>query len=89
MHAHRVSETSLLSTHAAQRNFNPMRNRTWKIKNPSVVNPITGQPVSFKLVPLSSECHTPHPSFIRLPSCLPACLPLMSTLASQPYLPLA
>lgn len=52
---HRVSEECLLSTHTAQRNCDPMRNRAWKIKNPSVVNPITGQPVSFKLVPLSSE----------------------------------
>lgn len=52
--AFRVSETPLLTTNAAQRNACPERSRAWKIKNPSVVNPITGQPVSFKLVPMAN-----------------------------------
>lgn len=36
------------------RSADAQRGRTWKIKNPKVVNPITGQPVAFKLVPTHS-----------------------------------
>lgn len=46
-----VTETPLLSVHAAQRDCAPERSRAWKIKNPGVINPITGQPVSWKLIP--------------------------------------
>ncbi|KAF6251268.1 copper amine oxidase [Scenedesmus sp. NREL 46B-D3] len=49
--AFRVSETPLLSVHQAMRTAKPEAGRAWKIKNPAVVNPITGQPVSFKLIP--------------------------------------
>eukprot|EP00879_Flechtneria_rotunda_P011264 GHRR01011766.1.p1 GENE.GHRR01011766.1~~GHRR01011766.1.p1 ORF type:complete len:590 (+),score=170.84 GHRR01011766.1:1269-3038(+) len=49
--AFRVTETPLLSTHAAMRMAAPEKARAWKIKNPLVINPITGQPVSFKLIP--------------------------------------
>jgi hypothetical protein len=50
-----VSETPLLSVHAAMRMAAPEKARAWKIKNPGVINPITGQPVSFKLIPTTSE----------------------------------
>ncbi len=49
-----VSETPLLSVHSAMRAADPARNRAWKVKNPNVINPITGQPVGFKLVPTHS-----------------------------------
>ncbi|KAI8475788.1 MAG: copper amine oxidase [Monoraphidium minutum] len=52
--AFQVSETPLLSVHQAMRVAAPERSRAWKIKNPSVINPITGQPVGFKLQPTSS-----------------------------------
>jgi Cu2+-containing amine oxidase len=51
-----VTETPLLSVHGAMRMAKPEAGRAWKIKNPAVVNPITGQPVSFKLIPQTSEC---------------------------------
>lgn len=54
--AFRVSETPLLSVHAAMRMAAPEKARGWKIKNPAVINPITGQPVSFKLIPTTSKC---------------------------------
>jgi primary-amine oxidase len=54
--AFRVTETPLLSVHQAMRMAKPEAGRAWKIKNPAVVNPITGQPVSFKLIPQTSEC---------------------------------
>jgi Cu2+-containing amine oxidase len=50
-----VTETPLLSVHSAMRMAKPEAGRAWKIKNPAVVNPITGQPVSFKLIPQTSE----------------------------------
>lgn len=53
--AFRVSETPLLSVHAAMRMAAPEKARGWKIKNPAVINPITNQPVSFKLIPTTSE----------------------------------
>jgi primary-amine oxidase len=49
--AFQVTETPLLSVHAAQRMADPIRSRAWKIKNPNIINPITGQAVSFKLIP--------------------------------------
>jgi len=49
--AFQVTETPLLSVHSAQRMADPVRSRAWKIKNPNIINPITGQPVSFKLLP--------------------------------------
>ncbi|WIA35530.1 hypothetical protein OEZ86_003956 [Tetradesmus obliquus] len=49
--AFRVTETPLLSVHSAMRMAKPEAGRAWKIKNPAVINPITGQPVSFKLIP--------------------------------------
>ncbi len=52
--AFRVSETPLLSVHAAMRDAAPERSRAWKIKNPEVVNPITGQAVAYKLQPMSA-----------------------------------
>lgn len=52
--AFRVSETPLLSVHAAMRMAAPEKARGWKIKNPAVINPITGQPVSFKLIPTTN-----------------------------------
>ena len=57
--AFRVAETPLLSVHGAMREADPARSRAWKIKNPGVINPITGQPVAFKLVPSGSECPLP------------------------------
>jgi primary-amine oxidase len=51
-----VTETPLLTTHAAMRMAAPEKARVWKIKNPAVINPISGQPVSFKLIPTTSEC---------------------------------
>lgn len=50
-----VTETPLLTVHAAQRMAAPERARSWKIKNPEVVHPITGQAVSWKLLPQSSK----------------------------------
>lgn len=52
--AFRVSETPLTSVHAAMRTAAPEKARCWKLKNPSVINPITGEPVAFKLVPGTS-----------------------------------
>lgn len=52
--AFKVSETPLLTVHQAMREAAPERSRAWKVKNPAVINPITGQPVGFKLVPTHS-----------------------------------
>jgi primary-amine oxidase len=49
-----VTETDLLSVHAAMRPPAPEKARAWKIKNPSVLNPITGKPVAFKLIPTAA-----------------------------------
>lgn len=52
--AFRVTETPLLTVHSAMRMAAPEKARAWKIKNPAVINPVTGQPVSFKLIPTTS-----------------------------------
>ncbi|KAF8068451.1 maoI [Scenedesmus sp. PABB004] len=44
-------ETDLTSTSAAQRATAPDKARIWKIKNPAVLNPVSGAPVAFKLMP--------------------------------------
>lgn len=38
-----VTERPLLSVHEAMREAAPFRSRAWKVKNPGVINPITGQ----------------------------------------------
>jgi primary-amine oxidase len=50
-----VTETDLLSVHAAMRDPAPHKARAWKVKNPRMLNPVTGKPVAFKLVPTASS----------------------------------
>jgi primary-amine oxidase len=52
--AYAVGETALESTHQAQRMCAPEQARHWKIKNPAHINPITQEPVSYKLLPGSN-----------------------------------
>jgi hypothetical protein len=52
--AFRVAETYLDTTSAAQRLCCPEQARHWKIKNPAAVNPITREPVAYKLLPGSN-----------------------------------
>lgn len=47
-------ETDLTTTAAAQRTTAPELGRIWKIKNPAVLNPITQQPVAYKLMPMAA-----------------------------------
>ena len=49
-----VTETDLLSVHAAMRPAAPEKARAWKIKNPRAINPVTGKPVAFKLLPATA-----------------------------------
>jgi primary-amine oxidase len=44
-------ETDLTTTSAAQRLVAFDKARIWKIKNPAVLNPITHNPVAYKLMP--------------------------------------
>ena len=50
-----VTETDLLSVHAAMRDPAPGKARAWKIKNPRAINPVTGKPTAFKLVPAAAS----------------------------------
>ncbi|WOO78822.1 Copper amine oxidase 1 [Vanrija pseudolonga] len=43
----------------------PMKNRVFKITNPNVINPISGKPVSYKLVPAPSQLMIAHPDSIQ------------------------
>jgi hypothetical protein len=52
--AFQVAETYLESTSAAQRLCCPEAARHWKIKNPAHINPITREPVAYKLLPGSN-----------------------------------
>ncbi|KAL6769401.1 AMX1 [Auxenochlorella protothecoides x Auxenochlorella symbiontica] len=47
----RVLETEL----AAQRDCDAARSRAWKIMNPRVINPLSGKPVSWKLMPTTAS----------------------------------
>lgn len=46
-----MHETDLLTTGEAQRDVNFATARCWTIKNPRVLNPVSGEPVAFKLLP--------------------------------------
>lgn len=50
-----MQETELLSTSQAQRDVNFATARCWTIKNPGVLNPVSGEPVAFRLLPGPSE----------------------------------
>lgn len=43
----------------------PEKNRVFKITNPSSINPISGKPVSYKLVPTPSQLMLAHPDSIQ------------------------
>ncbi|BEI82479.1 hypothetical protein CcaverHIS002_0303470 [Cutaneotrichosporon cavernicola] len=43
----------------------PEKNRVFKITNPSKINPISGKPVSYKLVPTPSQLMVAHPDSIQ------------------------
>src|SRR5205085_1258067 len=43
--------TPLTTEHAAQREIDPARSRSWRISNPNVTNGL-GQPVAYKLLPV-------------------------------------
>lgn len=49
--AFRPKETDLLSTQQAQRDQAPEVARSWKIRNPEVLNPVCASPVAYKLFP--------------------------------------
>eukprot|EP00775_Hariotina_reticulata_P002821 gene2821-3114_t len=53
--AFRVTETPLLTVHTAMRMAAPEKARAWKIKNPAVINPITGQPKHLFVTPFSDD----------------------------------
>jgi primary-amine oxidase len=55
----KVVETELTTVHGAMRCWAPEKGRIWKIKNPSVINPITKAPVAFKL--MATVCTCPYP----------------------------
>lgn len=44
-------ERDLQNVHGAMRDVSYEKGRTWKMKNPNVRHPITGAPVSYKLIP--------------------------------------
>ncbi|GAX75117.1 hypothetical protein CEUSTIGMA_g2561.t1 [Chlamydomonas eustigma] len=46
-----MADTDLLTTGTAQRDVNFATARSWRIKNPNVINPISGHPVAFKIMP--------------------------------------
>lgn len=50
-----MQETELLTTGQAQRDVNFATARCWTIKNPGVLNPVSGEPVAFRLLPGPSE----------------------------------
>lgn len=49
-----ISERVLRTEQEAQRDCAPERSRVWKVVNPNVLNPVTGKPVGFKLMPGSA-----------------------------------
>lgn len=58
-----VQEADLTTTSEAQRVAAPERARIWKIKNPSVINPMSKAPVAYKVrCAASTACE----SFMRL-----------------------
>lgn len=46
-----VKTTPLRTESEAQQSIDPLAARTWKIINPNVVNPLTGEPVGYQLMP--------------------------------------
>ncbi|KAG2429578.1 hypothetical protein HXX76_010813 [Chlamydomonas incerta] len=60
----RTVETALTSVHGAQRCIAPERGRVWKFVNPQLLNPVSRQPVAYKLVPVA------HPPLAALPGSL-------------------
>lgn len=42
----------------------PEKGRIWKFKNPNVINPVTGSPVAYKLMPSA------HPPLLAAPGSL-------------------
>ncbi|KAL4452372.1 hypothetical protein ABPG75_008034 [Micractinium tetrahymenae] len=58
-----ITERVLRSEGEAQRDAAPERSRVWKIQNPAVLNPASGKPVAFKLMP-----GTPTPPMLAHPS---------------------
>lgn len=62
--AFHMKETDMTCTDMAQRNVNFATARAWKIKNPNRLNPITGEPVAFKIMP------GPTPAMMMRPSSL-------------------
>jgi primary-amine oxidase len=57
-------ETDLTNTTAAQRTVAFDRARIWKIKNPGVLNPITQNPVAYKLMPQATPTLLAHPESV-------------------------
>ena len=63
-----VTETPLLTVGEAAREMAPLRGRTWKVKNPAVVNPITGQPGAFADLEIWSRSRRAVCEDVSLPS---------------------
>lgn len=53
--AFEVTRTRLRTEQEAQRDLEDRSSRSWRIINPSVINPITGYPVGFELMPTSKN----------------------------------
>ena len=50
-----MAETDLLTTAVAQRDVCFATARCWRMKNPQRINPISGRPVAYKIMPGTSE----------------------------------
>jgi primary-amine oxidase len=62
-----VKTTPLRTEAEAQQSIDPLAARTWKIINPNVVNPLTGEPVGYQLMPGNNilPFADPRSSFLR------------------------
>ncbi|PNH03386.1 Primary amine oxidase, partial [Tetrabaena socialis] len=69
----RMQETELVSTSQAQRVHNFATARFWSIKNPFSINPVSGRPVSYRLMPAAS------PWMMAAPDSLVACRAVFAT----------
>ncbi|KAG2486353.1 hypothetical protein HYH03_014934 [Edaphochlamys debaryana] len=58
----RMVETPLTSTAAGGRTHNFHLARFWSIKNPASTNPVSGRPVSYRLLPAASPAMMAHPT---------------------------
>lgn len=59
-----AQETDLTTTTEAQRLVKPESARIWKIKNPAIKNPMSGSPVAYKLMPMSTPTLLANPDSV-------------------------